>query len=139
MQQEDYIKRQIDQLGQVLGKILAYLSGSGTSGTVGEGFQAVDQALKEEIGMNVSELVAIPADQFIQFITETRMLNADNLEQLADLFYLLGVECDKVIDENQPAQKFYERSLMMYEQVEETSSTYSFDRHLRMKEIKTLL
>ena len=48
MQQEDFLKRQIDQLGQVLGKILADLIGLKAVGQIGEGIEASSQALKKE-------------------------------------------------------------------------------------------
>jgi hypothetical protein len=63
--QEDYLKRQIDQLGQVLGKILADLIGLKTQGHIGEGIEEVNQKLKSELNLNINELTLIPVENFI--------------------------------------------------------------------------
>lgn len=65
MEQEDYLKRQIDQLGRVLGKILADLMELKAQGQVGGGMEAASQALKNELGLNIDELTTIPAEKFI--------------------------------------------------------------------------
>ena len=45
MQQEDWLIRQINQLGRVLGKILSDLLGLKTQGRVSEGIEAAEQTL----------------------------------------------------------------------------------------------
>ena len=139
MQQEDYIKRQIDQLGRALGKILADLLGSGSGGHSFDGMEAADHALKGELGMDLKDLTVIPMENFIQTLQENAKFSLDNLDKLAEIFFLLAEECDVEGKDPEKKRNFYERSLAMYNHLDNTSLTYSFDRHKRMEEIKRAL
>ena len=65
MQQEDFIKRQIDQLGRVLAKILSDLSGLKTQGSLSERIEVVDQTLKNSLDLGIEDLISIPPNKFI--------------------------------------------------------------------------
>ena len=129
MEQEDYIKRQIDQLGRALGKILADLIGLKTGGEMSEGIEEADQALKNALNLKIDDLISIPAEKFIQTLQEAGKLNNDNLDKLADLLFLIAEELDQNEPENEKIKNLYIRSLIIYEHIDKTSSTYSFDRH----------
>jgi hypothetical protein len=64
LQQEDWLIRQINQLGRVLGKILADLLGLKTRGQLGEGIEAAEQTLKNELDLNIDVLIIIPTQEF---------------------------------------------------------------------------
>ena len=136
MEQEDYIKRQIDQLGRVLGKILADLTGFRARGQMGEGIEAADQAIKAELGLSINDLISIPTENFINKLQESRKVSDDNFDKLADLFFQLAEELDQSGTDNEKMQNLYERSLMMYDHLDQTSLTYSFDRHTKIEKIK---
>ncbi|MCX6305267.1 MAG: hypothetical protein NT040_09875 [Bacteroidetes bacterium] len=136
MQQEDYLKRQIDQLGQVLGKILASLAGTGTSGMMPCMMEASDHALKEELGMGVSDFTLMPAGKLIEAIREVKSLNAENLDKLADIFFLLAGQAGPGSPDYPGKQELSRMALAVYEHLDKTSSTYSFDRHLRIEKLK---
>lgn len=139
MPQEDFIKRQIDQLGRVLGKILSDLLGLKTQGRINEGIEMVDQTLKKALDLNIDNLSAIPTDKFIETLQSNNKLSNDNIEMLADIIFLLADEADYRKKVNEKRRKLYEKSLVIYEYLDKTSSTYSFDRHLKMDKIKYAL
>lgn len=139
MEQEDYIKRQIDQLGRVLGKILSNLIGIKTHGQMSEGIEAADQALKTEIGLNIDSLILIPTDSFLAKLLDIRKFNDSNFEQLAEIMFLIAEEFNVTNTEVGKMKKLYERSLIIYEILDKTSSTYSFDRHSRIEKIRKVL
>jgi hypothetical protein len=136
MEQEDYIKRQIDQLGRVLGKILADLVGLKATGQVNNGIESASQSMKSASGLNLDDLATIPANQLIEALRDDRQWSADNFEKLADILLFLAEEpgCGELDPDKKV--KLYNRSLILYEHVEGISSTYSFDRHLKMEKIK---
>jgi hypothetical protein len=138
LEQEDYLKRQIDQLGRVLGKILAEMTGLTSQGKTGITSDMTDQALKKELGLGLDDLVTIQTEKFIQTLQETRKVSDENFEKLAGIFFLLAEEPDLNTTSREYRQKLYERALMIYEHLEQTSSTYSFDRHTRMDKIKNV-
>ena len=135
MEQEDYIKRQIDQLGRALGKILADLIGLKTGGEMSEGIEEADQALKNALNLKIDDLISIPAEKFVQTLQEAGKLNNDNLTILADLLLLIAEELDQNEPENEKIKNLYMRSLTIYEHIDKTSSTFSFERHYKIEKI----
>jgi hypothetical protein len=53
MEQRDYLKKQIDQLGQVLAKLFSDLLGLTNSGQINAGLEITDQTLKNELDFDV--------------------------------------------------------------------------------------
>jgi hypothetical protein len=139
MQQEDYLKRQIDQLGRALGKILADLLGSGSGGKSFDGMESANHALMGELGMDIKDLTIIPIEKFIQTLQENTKFSHDNLDKLAEIFFLLAEEHDMQGKDPKEKRNFYQRSLTIYNYLDNNSLTYSFVRHLRMEQIKSAL
>ena len=139
MQEEDWLIRQINQLGRVLGKILADLIGLKTQGQIGEGIEAAEQTLNNELGLNIDDLTSSPTEQFIKTLQEGKKLSDDNFDKLADIFFLFAEELDERGTDNEKMKKLYERSLTIYEYLDKTGSTYSFDRHFKIDKIKNVL
>jgi hypothetical protein len=134
MQKEDFLKKQIDQLGLVLGKMLADLLGLKTQGQIQLGISIVNQALKEEISLDINDLVLIPKEEFITKLLESKSFNNENLEKIADILLLIGVD-----SQNSMKKDLLERSLLIFEYINKTTSTYSFERHLKIQRIKDIL
>jgi hypothetical protein len=139
MQQEDYIKKQIDQLGRVLGKILSDLLGLKSQGSLSERIEIVDQPLKNSLNLDIEDLITIPTDNFIDTLKAENKLTNDNFEILANLLFHLADEVDDRDNIYEKKSLLYQRSLVIYEYLNSTSSTYSFDRHLKVEKIKNTL
>ena len=56
MEQRDFLQKQIDQLGRVLGKLLADLIGLQNQGEVSEGIEITSQKLKDELDLDLESL-----------------------------------------------------------------------------------
>ena len=104
---------------------------------MGEGFEAADHSLKSELGLSVGELTSITTDTFIQTLQSVRNLNNDNLDILADILFLLAEAPDHDGSAKDRRRKLYDRSLIVYEYLDATSMTYSFERHSRMEKIRS--
>jgi hypothetical protein len=139
MQEEDWFIRQINQLGRVLGKILTDLIGLKNQGQISEGIEAAEQALKNELDLNIDNLTSIPAEKFIKTLREDNKLSDDNFDKLADIFFLIAEELDQRGTDKEKKKKLYESSLTIYEYLDKTSSTYSFDRHYKIEKIKNAI
>jgi hypothetical protein len=131
MEQEDYLKRQIDQLGRVLGKALSDLLGLVKKGQAGLGVETTVQTIKTELDLDIGELTDIKTENFIKTLqTEKKFTNA-HLEKLAEILFLLA--------DHKPAtdqKNINEKCLAIYEYLENAESTYSFDRQRKIKQIK---
>ena len=139
MQQEDFLKRQIDQLGRALGKILTALPGFKAQGKISEGIEVADQTLKIELGLNIDDLTLIPTQSFITTLLEVKKFNDTNFEELAEILFFIAEELNIKNADIGKMKKLYERSLIIYEILDKTSSTYSFDRHSKIEKIKKVL
>jgi hypothetical protein len=85
LQQEDWLLRQINLLGRVLGKILADLLGLKAHGQIGEGIEVAGQALKSELELDINDLAVMPAERFIITLREGKQFSDENFEMLADI------------------------------------------------------
>jgi hypothetical protein len=139
MQQEDWLIRQINQLGRVLGKILADLLGLKTRGQLSEGIEAAEQTLKNELDLNIDVLITIPAEEFIKSLQEGQNFSDENLDNLADIFFLIAEEPDQKGLDNEKKKKLYERSLTIYQYLDNKGTTYSFDRHYKIEKIRNAI
>jgi hypothetical protein len=139
MQQEDYLKRQIDQLGRVLGKVLSDLLGLKSAGQVTEGTEAASQALKNGIGLDISDMASIPAGEFVEILRNTWQINDGNLETLAEIMLVFAEDSDQGGAAGEGVSALYERILLIYEYLDQTSSLYSYERHARINRIRLML
>ncbi len=136
LQQEDYLKRQIDQLGHVLGKILADLTGLSTRGRTGDGIESANQALKAELGLNFNELTSIPVEKLMEILHENKTLSCINCSILGDILVLLAEKHGWQDDEKLITDGLFQRALAIYRHVDKTSATYSFERHNKIDKLK---
>ena len=137
MEQEDFLKRQIDQLGRALGRILAGLMGFKVRAQTSQGIETADQALKTELGLNLDDLCLIPAESFLTAMIDTKKFSDNNFEQLAEIMFLVAEELNIKGADDLKTEKLYERALLIFEILDKTSTTYSFDRHRKIEKIKS--
>jgi len=138
MEQKDYLMRQIEQAGRVLGKVLADLTGMKNQGKLQEGIGQTEQTLQSELGLSIEELIGIPVDQLINSLLEKEHMFQENFEKLADLLVELG---DGYEQQNylEKSRDLYQRALVLYEHVDEAGSAFSFNRHSKIQRLKAQL
>lgn len=131
MAQEDYLKRQFDTMGKVLGKILAMLLGIKVLEEKSE-YTVTTEILLDEFKLDLDTLIQLPDNQFICKFQEIEGFNNENLEKLGEILFLLATK------HKNPA-RLYEKSLLIFEYLEKTERTYSLERQQRINEIKNIL
>jgi hypothetical protein len=138
MQQQDYLQRQIAELGRVLGKILADLVGLKTQGKVGEGLEITNEALKGELDLDLATLAAVPADALIDALAEHNPLFKTQLEPLAALAQELASAFDAQGAAGQ-ATAWYAKALALYEHLDREGAVFSFDRQYKIEQLTARL
>jgi hypothetical protein len=139
MEERDYFKRQIDLLGKVLGKLLADLIGKKNDEGFTRGIEITNQVLKDELNIDIPFLISIPKDKIIDFLKIEKGLNDENLELIAEILILnLEKNLDNKIEEINRLN-LYEKCLEVYEYIEKSNKTYSFERNMRIKNIRSLI
>ena len=138
MEQKDYLMRQIEQAGRVLGKVLADLTGLKNQGKLQDGIGQAEQTLQSELDLSIEELIGIPVDQLINTLLEKERMFQENFEKLADLLVELaeGYEQHKNLEKS---RDLYQRALVLYEYVDQAGSAFSFNRHSKMQRLKDRL
>ena len=139
MEERDYFKRQIDLLGKVLGKLLADLIGKKNGGGFTGGIEITNQVLKDELDIDIEFLISIPKDKIIDFLKIEKGLSDENLELIAEILILnLERNFDNKIEEINRLN-LYEKCLKIYEYIEKSHKTYSFERNMKIKNIRSLI
>lgn len=133
MEQQDYLKRQIDQIGRILGKILADFIGLKNKGQFNEGIELTNQSLKSELDFDIDELINIPTDQFISTLISKKNLTNESLHKLAEILLLIAD------NRQENTKKLYEKCITFYEYLEKVENVYSLDRQWKMKRLKQAL
>lgn len=135
MERRDYLTKQIDQMAQVLGKILADLLGLKNQGQIGDGIELVSMSLKEQLKYDLEGLLEMPTAEFVQALRNDRQLSNESLERLADIFLTIADN-----DEHNPARNniLYEKSLVLYEYLERSETTYSMERSKKIARLRNL-
>lgn len=133
MQERDYLKKQIDQMGQVFAKMLSSLLGLKNNGQVNEGLEMTNQTLKKEVDFTLQELFDLPTDELIEYLTVQKNLTNENLDKLSEilLFHAENSQVEK--------EKLYKRCLTIYEYLDSVESIYSLERQWKIQRIKNQL
>jgi hypothetical protein len=139
MEQEDYLKKQIDQLGRVLGKILSDLLGYMSRGEAAQGIEAVRRDLKTGLGLDVDELLSLPAGQFLETLRTEKKLNSAALEKLSEILLLMAGNPEPGMKTGPAARSLLEKALVLDEFLETASTTYSMERKNTIRRIRSLL
>jgi hypothetical protein len=135
MQKQDYLIRQIDQLGCVLGKILYDLLELKSEGKLHLGTKLTQIQLMKALG--IGDFTAIPSEDFLEIIQIKNILSNDSLETLADILFLLAEEGVYQNSCEEKVHQLFERSHIIYQHLENIESTYSLNRHYKMDKIKS--
>lgn len=131
MEQRDLIKDQIEQLGRVLGKIIADFLGLKTQGNIGHAMEVSSRQLKDELDLDVEQFLNVSEKELKDFLNK-RHFTAEHIELLADYLFEIGRS-------NQDSLRYLKRSITLLDIADEHSQTISFVRQEKKSTIKSLL
>ena len=123
MQQRDFIKEQIEQLGRSLGKILAVFLGYKTQGTITQGIEITNQQLQSELDIDVEKLVGLNANELKAFL-DSKHLKGLHLDLLAEYFFDIGQSKHN----QKTAIPYYETAIRLIDLAAIYSNTLTFER-----------
>jgi hypothetical protein len=138
MEQRDYLMRQIEQLGQVLAKMLARLLGIKQKGSPSFGLEELRQTYKNELDIDLEELIHIPENDIIIFLKNKNKYFEHHLEMIADILHTTAenhYKNDRLDDGNNLLRK----SIYILEYIHSTGKDFSIDRVSKIETLKDLL
>ncbi|MBE9468658.1 MAG: hypothetical protein IMY72_10130 [Bacteroidetes bacterium] len=133
MEQKDYILREIDKIGVMLRYILAKLIPINSVREKNNISENINNELFENIGYDINSLLKISKNDFNDIFKYNKGFNLANIELLAELLYNISQK------ESDNSQKILQKSLELYEFVNDSGKTFSFDRENRIDKIKNEL
>lgn len=139
LNQNDYILRQVNQLTQVLTRILSVLTGLKGKSKAGYAYEMTNKALNEELEWNLEDLLKLSPEAILTKLEDEKAFNHENLEYLADIFYNLALHQNSTETEGQSVHRLMERSLAIYQHIEQSGTVYSIDRNHKMDHIRQLM
>ena len=135
MIRNDFLLKQIEELGRVLGQILMNMLGLKNNTPAGRPIEEACQTLRSEVDLDVDQLLEVPMDQFVQVLQENKAMNDANLDRFAAILFHIAEN----MEEKEKAIPFYERSLIIYNYLNQYSNTYSFERSYYLEQIRKVL
>ena len=129
MIQDDYLKKQIDELGLVLAGLLGKLMGKGHMLNKDD-ITVNENTLVSKLDINIDEFTNKAPKEWANYFINERKLSNSNLLKLADIMYYLSV--------NNEAKKnnYLEKSLALYLHLEKAEPLHAFEVLLRIDRIK---
>jgi hypothetical protein len=130
---------QIEQLGQALAMIFSKLMRLTDQGKVPEAIEMTSLSLKTELNLDLDELSAIPAEDFVSYMKEDKKFNYTNLELLADILLHIADDIRSSDPDSRHDLDFYGKSLKVYTYLNDRDLTFSFERQSKIARIENIL
>lgn len=121
--------KQINQLPAVLTHILTALVTRKKDQYEEFQFEEINEQLREHFSFDISVLLSLNNDSIIHTLKTEYRLNNELIGQLGDILYEIA-ELEQNI---YPEEKLYQKSLVIFQYLEQHDSVFSFDRHQRIK------
>lgn len=133
MPTEDYLLKYLEKLSRVIAAMLGFRD----SGFPEDALKMADSTYRELLNFDLKELSIEPTEKFIETVRK-----ANYSASILDLLVQLTYETANALEQNhQPveANGFYEKTLELYRLLNEKDKTFSFEREMRIGEIKQKL
>jgi len=136
MIRRDFLLQQIEEMGRVLGQILLNMMGLKNNALVSRHvIEEARQTLQDEADLNIDQLLEVPTDKFIQALQKNKAMNDANLDRFAAILFHIAENTD----DKDKATRLYERSLIIYNYLDQSGEIYSFDRSYFLEQIRKAL
>ncbi|HEY0031195.1 MAG TPA: hypothetical protein VGC65_10585 [Bacteroidia bacterium] len=134
MQQRDYIKRQLEELGKVLAKILADIMRLKEHGKIQEAYVLAKDNLVSQFDLDMEHILSLSKEDFQLLIIKGNQLNPTQLNYLAELLYTsAGLLEEK---EEQQINDLYTKALLIYQHLNRVEKTFSIEREKKITAIE---
>lgn len=132
MEQRDLIKEEAERLGQVIGKLIALVIGTGGGNQDNAALETtISKALKEELGTDLHQLLDLSTADLRAFVRDQKLLPY-HVELLADLF----AEWAERESNRAVSLQLAGRALTLYDLGGELSGTFCFFRAEREQKLR---
>ena len=135
MVQRDVLKVQIEQLGKVLGKMLAAFLHQKSEGAVVQGMHIANEKIKATIGIDLADFLRLPETEWQAHCLKNN-LQAEHLEILAA--YLKAAGESKIKTNETEGKEAFLNAIRLLDMADRLTKTTSFDRINQKAAIRAL-
>ncbi len=137
MFRKDYLKKQIDQAGKMLEKVLEKLLGITGQEEIREALESTAREMKAVLTLDSEEIAALPDSEFIAILSEKTQLDPEYFDKLAEVLYQ-SAELLEREEQSEKALQFYRKALLLYKEADRQGQTFFFERYLKIEKINAL-
>lgn len=133
MEHRDLIKEQIEQIGRVLGRLLADFFSMKTEGDLDLAIEETNAQLKSELDLDIDQLIHFSSEDLAKYILERKFRDTD-IEKLANYFYEIG-QFRK--SNAQPSAPYFKTAQALLAINDSFSKTITFERIALLQKINS--
>ncbi len=135
MIQRDFIKRQLEELGRAIAKVITDILKLKEEGKVNEGIVMAQATLKSSFDMDIEQVQSISVDNFIEKLINEKKIIPAQLTYVGDILYETAELFEQKKD-TEKAKDLYTKTLLIFNYINQTEKTYSLERNTKMEIIK---
>jgi hypothetical protein len=134
MRKEDFLKKQTDKLGQILGFVLAKLLKLKTTDNISFKLMEILENFEKEKELNIENCVKLNEDEF-KILLHDNNITIDNYESFALILFEIGV----LKENNSDKLNYLNKAKLLFELTNKLGTTYSLQANIKLNEINKLL
>lgn len=136
MPQRDYLMQQIEEMGYFLASLIRRVLKLKDEKQEDKITRMLHAAIQEQLSISIDKAITIENEDFMKLM-KTHFSTESHLEKMAELLMLTGKSIRPALSLER--MNYLEKSLFLYTQLQETSSSFSFERRDKILEIKYIL
>ncbi|MES2395577.1 MAG: hypothetical protein V4549_06225 [Bacteroidota bacterium] len=138
MIQRDFIKRQLEELGRAIGKVISDILKLKELGKVDEGIVIAQETLKSTFDLDIENLLSLPLDCFVETLIKEKKYSSVHLNYLGDVLFI-AAELFEQKGEKKKSKELNQRILIIFNYIDQTEKTFSLERNNKIEKIKNNL
>lgn len=126
-EKRDYLMQQIEQMGQVLAQLLAYLLGLKGRGSASLSLEEMRQQYDDRLNLPLDLILDTPPEKIIELLTGRVKYMDRHLEKMGDVLNETG-DLYSSAGQLESAKDLWAKALLIYEHLQETDKSFSMER-----------
>jgi len=136
MPSRDYLIRQFEEMGFFLASLLRRVLKMKEENQQQQMESAVREELFQELKLDIDQAIILENEDFAELV-KIHFNTDDQLDKFADILKTLGQEIEFSFTLNKA--NYLRKALYLYQNLQENSSVFSYDRRIKILEIQEIL
>ena len=136
MIQRDFIKRQLEELGRAIGKVISEILKLKEQGKLDEGIVMTQKTLEGTFDLDFENVLSIPSDNIVETLIKEKKYSSVHLNYLGDVLFTCA-ELFEQKGEKKKSKELYQRVLIIFNYIDQTEKTFSLERNNKIEKIKS--